>query len=128
MYEIVVGVDANVERALAQTNAIIELPGHEEIQATLVHVIEGDEESVGDVESVAEARAALEEAGVEVRAEGAQGDPALCILDTAERRDADCICVAGRDRSPTGKAIFGSVTQDVIVGTQRPTLVCSADS
>lgn len=128
MYEIVVGVDANVDRALAQTNAITELPGHEEIQATLVHVIEDDEGSVEDVESVAEARSALEEAGVDVRAEGAQGDPALCLLDTAERRDADCICVAGRDRSPTGKAIFGSVTQDVIVGTRRPTLVCSAES
>lgn len=126
MYEIVVGVGTDVDRALAQTDAIADLPGHEEIQATLVHVVDGDDGSLEDVESVAEARTALDEVGVDVRTEAARGDPAMCILDAAERHDADCICVAGRDRSPTGKAIFGSVTQDVIVGTRRPTLVCSA--
>jgi nucleotide-binding universal stress UspA family protein len=126
MYEIVVGVGTDVDRALAQTEAITDLPGHEEIRATLVHVFEGSDGSLENVESVAEARTALDEAGVEVRAEAARGDPAMNILDAAERHDADCICVAGRDRSPTGKAIFGSVTQDVIVGTRRPTLVCTA--
>jgi nucleotide-binding universal stress UspA family protein len=125
MYEIVVGVDTDVDRALAQADAITGLPGHEEIRAVLVHVLEGEDGSIEDVESVAEARTALSEAGIEVSTEGARGDPAMCILDTAERLDADCICVAGRDRSPTGKAIFGSVTQDVIIGTRRPTLVCS---
>ena len=34
--------------------------------------------------------------------------------------DADAICVSGRKRRPTGKAVFGSVTQDVILGTERP--------
>lgn len=128
MYEIVVGVDTDVDRTLAQTEAIRDLPGHEEIHATLVHVFKGEDGSLEDVESVSEARTALDEAGVEVTTEAARGDPAMCLLDTAERRDADCICVAGRDRSPTGKAIFGSVTQDVIVGTRRPTLVCSSES
>jgi nucleotide-binding universal stress UspA family protein len=38
------------------------------------------------------------------------------------------ICVAGRKRTPTGKVLFGSVTQAVILDTERPVLVCSAKS
>lgn len=127
MYEIVAGVDTDADRTLAQAEAIAALPGREEIRAILLHVVrDGSSGSIEDVESVVQARTALEEADVEVTTETAEGDPAMCILDAAERHDADCICVAGRNRSPTGKAIFGSVTQDVIVGAQRPTLVCTA--
>lgn len=127
MYDIVVGVDTDVDRALAQAEAIAGLPGHEEIHAILLHVVRNSTDgTTEDIESVTEARKSLAEADVEVTTETAEGDPAMCILDTAERHDADCVCVAGRDRSPTGKAIFGSVTQDVIVGAQRPTLVCHA--
>lgn len=127
MYDIVVGVDTDVDRALAQAEAIAELPGREEVRAILLHVVRGSADgAIEDVESVTEARTELAAADVEVTTETAEGDPAMCILDAAERHDANCICIAGRDRSPTGKAIFGSVTQDVVVGAQRPTLVCSA--
>lgn len=128
MYEIVVGVDTDVDRARAQAEAIADLPGRGEIHAILLHVFESGAEdgSIGEIEAVEEARTALEEAGVEVTLEAAEGDVAMGVLDAAERHGVDCICVAGRDRSPTGKAIFGSVTQDVIVGANRPTLVCTA--
>nr|WP_276414161.1 universal stress protein [Halomicroarcula sp. XH51] len=37
------------------------------------------------------------------------------------------IVLAGRKRSPAGKALFGSVTQDVILGTDRSVLVVSSE-
>lgn len=127
MYTIVVGVDTDVERARTQAEAIVNLPGGEEISTILVHAFDGEGGDVDSVDAVGEARTILEEAGIEVATEGIGGETAMAILDTAARRDADCLCVAGRKRSPTGKALFGSVTQDVIMGTDRPTLVCSTE-
>lgn len=128
MYDIIVGVDTDVERALTQAEAINEWPGHEEIHAILIHVFGSNaEQSVESIDSVAEAKSLLEGEGVEVTTEGVGGDPAMGLLDTAQRYDANCICVAGRERSPTGKVVFGSVTQDVILGADRPTLVCSTN-
>lgn len=128
MYDIVVGVDTDVDRALAQAEAITEWPGHEEIHAILVHVFgSNDEGSVESVDAVAKAQSLLVEEGIEVTTEGVGGDTAMGLLDTAQRYEANCICVAGRERSPTGKVVFGSVTQDVILGADRPTLVCSTN-
>ncbi|MFC6904787.1 universal stress protein [Halalkalicoccus tibetensis] len=127
MYDIIVGVDTDAERAVAQAEAIAELPGGDEIRAILIHVFDDEDGDVESLGAINEARRILEEAGVEVETEGIVGDPAIAILDSAERHDADCICVAGRERSPAGKAIFGSVTQDVVIGAERPTLVCSAE-
>ncbi len=128
MYDIVAGVDTNEDRAHAQAEAITALPGHDEIHATLIHVFESGRDDVESVDAVEEARSILEDAGIEVVTEGIGGEPAIAILDAAERYEADCVCVAGRKRSPTGKAIFGSVTQDIIIGAERPTLVCSVGS
>ncbi len=43
---------------------------------------------------------------------GERGDE---ILSLADERDADHVFLAGRKRSPAGKAIFGDVTQRIIL-------------
>ncbi len=43
---------------------------------------------------------------------GERGDE---ILSRADERDADHVFLAGRKRSPAGKAIFGDVTQRIIL-------------
>lgn len=43
------------------------------------------------------------------------GDEADRILQTAEREGCDHVFIAGRKRSPTGKALFGDTTQKVIL-------------
>lgn len=55
-----------------------------------------------------------------VRAEGQVGDAATEIVEEADRIDARYIVVGGRRRSPVGKAMFGSISQSVILNSERP--------
>jgi nucleotide-binding universal stress UspA family protein len=63
---------------------------------------------------------ALSEAGVRHSVQGAVGDLADEVVETAEGVGADRVVVGGRRRSPTGKAVFGSVAQEVILSAPCP--------
>ncbi|MUV50601.1 universal stress protein [Haloarcula sp. CBA1122] len=130
MYEIVAGIDKSEARGTAIAKAITEVPmDASQVRVTLLHDFEENPEgaSVDQVASVRRAREVLEEAGVEVALEESSGEPADAILRLADEQDADMIVVAGRKRTPTGKVLFGSVTQSVILGTDRSVLVCSGE-
>lgn len=51
---------------------------------------------------------------------GRVGDPGDEILSLADELDARYLVIGGRKRTPAGKAIFGSVTQRVILDSERP--------
>jgi nucleotide-binding universal stress UspA family protein len=51
---------------------------------------------------------------------GVVGDTADAILDTSESVDADTIFMSGRKRRPTGKAVFGSSVQEVMLNADCP--------
>ena len=128
MYEIVAGIDKSEARGTAIAEAITEIPiDASQVRVTLLHDFEENPEgaSVDQVASVRRAREVLEDAGVEVTLEESSGEPADAILRLADEQDAEMIVVAGRKRTPTGKVLFGSVTQSVILGTDRSVLVCS---
>lgn len=130
MYEIVAGIDKSEARGTAIAESITEMPlDHSEVHVTLLHDFEENPEgaSVDQVASVRRARDILEEADVEVTLEESSGEPADAILRLADEQDAEMIVVAGRKRTPTGKVLFGSVTQSVILGTDRSVLVCSGE-
>jgi nucleotide-binding universal stress UspA family protein len=115
---------------LAEARVVAEMPcADEAVEAILLHDFDENPEggTVEQVASVRRAREYLENAGVDVELQGTSGDPADAIIRTADQRDVDRIVIAGRKRSPTGKALFGSVTQKVILNTDRPVLVCSKD-
>lgn len=67
--------------------------------------------------SIAEA---FSEADVDHAIRGAVGDHAEEIVAVAGEVDADRVLVGGRDRSPTGKAVFGSVAQEVMLSAPCP--------
>lgn len=119
MYDVLIAVDnVDDERAVAQAEAVAELPAATaEVTAHLCHVFQDNPEgaSVNQVSAVRRARDRLEDAGVTCTHYEASGDPGDELLLAADEIDADVICVSGRKRSPTGKAVFGSVTQDVIL-------------
>jgi nucleotide-binding universal stress UspA family protein len=57
---------------------------------------------------------------VEFEIRGAVGDHGETIVDLAEELNADRVLVGGRKRSPTGKAVFGSVAQTVMLSAPCP--------
>lgn len=128
MYTIVMAVDQSEARAEAEADAVCDLPRDpSDVHVTVLHDFTNNPSgaSVTQVASVRRARDRLEEAGFTVDLAETSGEPAEAIVDTADDLDADMIVLAARKRSPTGKVIFGSVTQAVILDTDRPVLVCS---
>lgn len=134
MYRVLVPVDGNVDRALTQASYVTNLPAaSEDVEAILLFVFtgEGDEipadlqqfKTADRVESVRRARERLEADDVDVLVRDDSGDTTQDILDEADEYDVDAIVLGGRKRSPAGKAIFGSVTQSVILNTNRPVVV-----
>ena len=74
----------------------------------------------GRREGVRALRDALEERGFDVVVLGALGDRADGIVREAGDWNADLLVVGGRRRSPTGKAVFGSVAQEVMLNAPCP--------
>ena len=70
--------------------------------------------------TIRDLRRPLEDAGVEYVIRGAVGDHGKTIVDLAEEVDADRVIVGGRKRSPTGKAVFGSTAQEVLLSAPCP--------
>jgi len=130
MVRVLLALDDDIPQAHAQTNAIedmVETASGAEV--FILHVFSDNPEgaSVQQVEAVREAQDRLEALGVDVELLEASGSPSEEILEHAAEYDVDQICVGGRKRSPAGKALFGSVTQDVILGTHKPVLVCGSE-
>ncbi|MDS0298218.1 universal stress protein [Halogeometricum sp. S1BR25-6] len=126
MYHVVVGVDEEEEHARRCVEEVVNLPGESsEKRVTLIHsfVDNPSGASATQVHSVREAAETLEAAGIEYDVEESSGDPADVIVSVADDVDADLVIVGGRKRSPAGKALFGSVTQSVILGAARPVMV-----
>ncbi|WP_336001705.1 universal stress protein [Halorientalis halophila] len=139
MYHVLLATEDHPS-ALVET--ITDLPsGAEDVEVTVLNVFEEfevhdegqsvssedlyEEERVPD--GVTEAVDALEAAGITARIRHEHGDPATVILETARDLDVDAIAVHGRKRSPVGKALFGSVTQAVLLDADRPVFVATGD-
>jgi len=62
----------------------------------------------------------LDEHDVDYEIRGAVGEHGPSIVDLAASTGADRVVVGGRRRSPTGKAVFGSTAQEVLLSAPCP--------
>lgn len=141
MYRVLLAVDTDEQRAKRAAQAVAGLPGDgEELEVVILNVFE-EFESPGEIpvsseelyeetdfpESVEVAREILETAGADTIERREHGDPTDRILAVAEEIDADSIAMSGRKRSATGKVLFGSVSQSVLLSADRPVLITMVD-
>lgn len=133
-------VVAGVERSKHESQAVVEAAKLAEAFDEPLHVVhvlsqsefreleEQSMENTGQTVPVDDVRDRAERAADDVAQRttdayepvGLVGDPADELVEYAERTDASYICVGGRRRSAVGKALFGSVTQDVLLNANRP--------
>lgn len=102
-----------------------------------LHVVHVEEFSVGNLQTgstddrdVDDARREAREIAAEVASRagldegfepvGLVGEPAARILEYSEEHDPEYIVVSGRKKSPIGKALFGSVTQSLLLDAETP--------
>lgn len=126
MYHVLLAVDGDEERSIRLARAAVELPDSaESVFVSVFHCFVDNPAGVsapqvGGVRRVVEA---LTDANVDHEVLEASGDPAESIRRAAAEEDVDAIHLAGRNRSPAGKALFGSVAQSVILNADRPVTI-----
>ena len=127
MTRIILAIDDDEARARSSAEAIAALEWDmDSISVSVLHVFEDNPEgaAVSQVGAARTARDVLEAEGIEVELAETSGAPTEQILKFAEDEDADAIALAGRDRTPAGKAVFGSVSQSVMLKSDVPVLFC----
>lgn len=111
-----------------------------------LHVVHVGEFSVGNLSTetnqnsvdVDDARQRAEEIAADVgeraentgefKAVGLVGDAADELLEYSTERNAEYIVISGRKKSPVGKAVFGSLTQSVLLSAAQPVVSVMADA
>ncbi|NHN48030.1 universal stress protein [Halostella sp. JP-L12] len=143
MPELLVPIDEQEQPAQRIVDGIAGFPfDPEETRLTVLNVFEEFEVTSGEwstiesddfyneeefPENVARTAAKLSDFGYTVDVRREHGDPTEEIISLAHELDVDAIAIAGRQRSPVGKALLGSVTQEVILTADRPILVFPKD-
>lgn len=143
MYHVLLAVSGDHESAPHDlVELVTDLPSAiDEVEVTILNVFEKfdiqdegghvssedlyDESNIPD--AVLTVRDRLEEAGLPVSLRREHGEPAEEILAVADDLDVDAIVVQGRKRSPVGKALFGSVTQGILLDSTRPVFVSTPE-
>lgn len=128
MTHILLAVDDDESRARRSAEHVVGLDWGENASVTVLHVFTENTEGA-NVSQLASARAAqdvFEAAGIESVLDETSGSPAERIVGYADGADVDVICLAGRSRTPAGKAVFGSVSQSVMLDSEIPVLFCPA--
>lgn len=131
MYQLLVPVDDDLDRSMRQATYVTDLPGSpDEKSVVLTHVLNRvQEDAPADmrqperVKTVKHVREFLTEKGYDVDVVAASAPPTEGIQKLADKEDVDAIVMGGRKRSPAGKVLFGSVTQSVLLNTDRPVIV-----
>jgi nucleotide-binding universal stress UspA family protein len=89
-----------------------------------VLVVNDARPSEGKPSSLERARAYLEDHNIQARYIEESGEPAQCILLSAESQNTSLLVMGGYESSPFREALFGSTVDRVLRSTRRPVLIC----
>lgn len=136
----------DVDRADELATAAVNLAGPTDATVVLAHAFGEDDfrsvldrlnyDPTGEIDpdevagrhaTVRRLAATLAEAGVGYEVRGVVGESGKTIVGVAEEVGADQLIVGGRRRSPTGKAVFGSTAQEVLLAAPCPTTFVRGD-
>ncbi|WP_280535932.1 universal stress protein [Halopenitus sp. POP-27] len=128
---IVVAVDDATDSDLVTEGRTLADVFDEELHVVHVRDREEVEEASGGTETVLEG---AESDAADVAAEmtdefvpvGRIGNPAQELVSYTNSIDARYLVVGGRKQTPIGKALFGSVTQSVLLSTEIPVVTVPA--
>lgn len=136
--------DADQLNTLAETTADIAGPADARIQLLYVfadaeyddvrerlNIDPNSETTPGDVarreQFVRDVRDVFDERDVRYDVGGTVGKSGDSIVEETARADADLAIIGGNRRSPTGKAVFGSTAQEVILNSTCPVTFVRSD-
>ena len=139
MYRVLMPVDEDTERAVAQARYVADLPDASDAVEVFILYVFADEDSLEpsndeqarqpeDIGSIARVVELLDTHDITSRTRKDRGDPAEAILSQTDELEPDTIVLGGRKRSPAGKILFGSVTMDVLRHTDIPVVVAGQAS
>lgn len=133
-YRVLLGLTGTAERVDLITETLLGLPGDPaDLAVTVLTVSEPESTDGGDSEENPgpetgkrpledDVTETLESEGVEATVRHERGDTTERILSVADEIDAESILVCGRQRTPAGKAVFGSTAQSVLLQAERPVI------
>jgi nucleotide-binding universal stress UspA family protein len=128
MYHVVVPVAPDDTQVATKVSTVAGLPGATEaVRVTLVHVADPGTD-VTAVPAVADAIDRFAAAEIAVEAVRVEGRPTEAVLRVAQERAADCICVAGRERSPAGKRQLHPAAERILLNADCPVLVTGEEA
>lgn len=126
----VVPVGYDLAEAFDEELHVLHVVPEEEYEAHREAIVQLPDFSVHSFSQEADSAARFAKAVVEnslgdydrdrVETVGRVGDPADEVGAVARELDARYVVIGGRKRSPTGKAIFGSQTQSILLNADRP--------
>jgi nucleotide-binding universal stress UspA family protein len=130
---IVVAVDTTADRAVVQEAATLADALNDELH--VIHVSDRSDLEAADnnpertaLESVTEiARGIADDVRDDYVPIGRIGTPSTEIVNYSNEVDARYLVIGGRKRTPVGKALFGSVTQSILLGADRPVVATVSD-
>jgi nucleotide-binding universal stress UspA family protein len=135
VYRVLVAVSDDVDQARKQAEFVASLPGRDALDVTVTHAYDetnergphGESLPPEESDGVQAAKALLEDAGVPVETRETYHPVAEGVVDLATDVDADLVVVGARKRTPIGKAVFGSVTQSVVLDSPVPVTVVGVE-
>lgn len=130
MTHVIVAVSDDEDRAAALAEAVAGVDWDvARTEFTVLHVYSDNDEGASILQHQPANRVVgtLEEAGYDVDLEERSGEAAAEIVRYADDAGADVIAIGGRKRSPAGKAIFGSTSQDVMLAANCRVLFSPTD-